>query len=135
MNASHKTPLKACSAIIIRENDDKVFVARRSLKKRYFPGEWEMIGGGLEEGETKEACMKREIQEELRCEVVSLKYLKEYHFAGRDFFVFEVRLNKEPDPNCDDFEEWFWFDQSVIEKMDFVLNCKERLLDYFNSRE
>lgn len=126
---------QASSAIIIRDQDDRVFIARRSLQKRYSPGEWEMIGGGMEDGETKEDCIKREIWEELGCGVASLRYLKEYRFLEKIFNVFEIKLDKEPEPKKEDFEEWGWFDRASIERMEFALNCKERLMEYFLKRD
>jgi len=101
------------------------------LKKQYSPGEWEIIGGSMENGETAEDCIKREIKEELRCDITSLKFFRDYDFAGKEFHIFEICLNAEPNPDRNDFEEWGWFDADSIKGMEFTLNCKERLLDYF----
>jgi len=30
------------------------------------------------------------------------------------------------------FEDWSWFSKGEIEKMDFAINCKERILDYYD---
>jgi len=122
---------EASSAIIVRDIDRKVFLARRSLRKQYSPGEWEMVGGVMEDGETAEDCVAREIREELKCELASLKFFRSYKFAEKEFHVFEVKLDSEPRPNVQDFEEWGWFDENSIKEMNFALNCKERLLDYF----
>lgn len=48
----------------IIEFQGKILVCRRSPKS-VFPGFWEFPGGKLEEGETVEECLEREIFEEL----------------------------------------------------------------------
>ena len=85
----------------------------------------------MENGETAEDCIKREIREELRCNIISLKFFEDYGFAGGKFRVFEVKLDSEPNPDRKDFEEWGWFDGDAIKEMEFALDCKERLADYF----
>jgi len=54
--------ISVTAAVIIKEN--KVFVARRKAGK-HLAGYWEFPGGKLEEGETPEYCLERELKEEL----------------------------------------------------------------------
>jgi len=54
-------------AIIIHQN--KILVAKRSSKMS-LPGFWEFPGGKIENNESKEDCLKREIKEELGLEVL-----------------------------------------------------------------
>lgn len=57
--------LPVTAAVI--ENDGKILIARR---KRPFMGHyWEFPGGKLEENETLEECLKREIREELGIDI------------------------------------------------------------------
>lgn len=55
------------SAAVI-EKDGLVLIGKRKRGK-HFAGNWEFPGGTLEEGETPEQCLKRELQEELAIEV------------------------------------------------------------------
>ena len=57
-----KKNINVVGAIIIKEG--KVFCCQRGLEKS-LPGKWEFPGGTLEEGETPEQCLKRELLEEL----------------------------------------------------------------------
>lgn len=50
-------------AAIIRKGS-KILIARRSPKK-HLAGYWEFPGGKIEEGETPEECLARELKEEL----------------------------------------------------------------------
>jgi len=60
-----KTPIIITAAII--ESGGKLLIAKRSEGSA--KGKWEFPGGKMEYGETAEACLKREIQEELGCEI------------------------------------------------------------------
>ncbi|WP_010252849.1 (deoxy)nucleoside triphosphate pyrophosphohydrolase [Myroides injenensis] len=54
--------LRVCCAII--QHEDKVLVAQRN-EKGLLPMKWEFPGGKVEQGETDEECIVREIKEEL----------------------------------------------------------------------
>lgn len=58
-----KTNPKIVAAAIIEENGC-VLIARRKTGK-WHVGKWEFPGGTVEEGETNEECLKRELMEEL----------------------------------------------------------------------
>ena len=55
---------KKVIAAIIRK-DNKYLLAQRA-KKDIFYGKWEFPGGKLEDGETDEQCLRRELYEELQ---------------------------------------------------------------------
>lgn len=59
------------AAIIMKDN--KVFVTQRGYGE--FKDWWEFPGGKIEEGETPEECLKREIKEELKADINIDKYL------------------------------------------------------------
>lgn len=122
------------SAIITREEDGKIFIGRRALNKEYAAGKWETIGGSIEKGETAEEALTREVKEELAVKIKHFQYFGDYQYKDRTFRVFIVKLDKEPVPNKDDFADWGWFPESEIVKMDFAINCKEKLLDYFRNK-
>lgn len=54
------------AAIIMKDN--KVLIAQRAPGQRV-SGKWEFPGGKIEEGETPEECLKREIFEELDIQI------------------------------------------------------------------
>lgn len=125
--------ITAASSIIIREEDSKVFVARRSINKKLSPGEWETIGGKIEENESPEECIEREIREELGVKILSLKFFKDYELNRNITRVFVVKLSNPPIPNEKDFMDFGWFLRDEIKNMNFALNCRDRILDYFNN--
>ena len=59
------------AAIIMKDN--KIFVTQRGYGE--FKDWWDFPGGKIEEGETPEECLKREIKEELKADINIDKYL------------------------------------------------------------
>ena len=57
--------IRVVAAVILSEN--KVFATQRGYGD--FKGGWEFPGGKIEEGETPEAALKREISEELETQI------------------------------------------------------------------
>lgn len=67
------------AAAIVREG--RLLTARRPLHTRN-GGKWELPGGKVEPGESEEAALIREIQEELGCEVTPVERLGEVLYDG-----------------------------------------------------
>lgn len=76
-----KTNPKIVTAAIV-ERDGCILIAKRKQGKRH-TGNWEFLGGTLEEGETHEQCLKRELHEELAmtAEVGDLICSSEYSYT------------------------------------------------------
>lgn len=49
---------------LVRDGQNRVFVHRRTPDRRLLPGTWDIPGGHVEPGETLEAALAREIEEE-----------------------------------------------------------------------
>ncbi|MDO8668309.1 MAG: NUDIX domain-containing protein [bacterium] len=61
----HKLTVKG----IIRRGDGKILIVKRSAADNHQPGSWETVGGGVEEGISPQAALKKEIMEEVSLEV------------------------------------------------------------------
>ncbi|HEY8473458.1 MAG TPA: GNAT family N-acetyltransferase [Natronosporangium sp.] len=53
-----------CVGAFVRDDQNRVFVHRRTPTRRLLPGIWDFIGGHLEPGETPEEALARELFEE-----------------------------------------------------------------------
>src|SRR5687768_13409870 len=53
-----------CVGALIRDAGQRVYVHRRTLERRLFPGIWDIVGGHVEAGETPEEALAREVFEE-----------------------------------------------------------------------
>ena len=71
-------------AIILKEN--KILVTQRS-EKMNLPLKWEFPGGKIENNETAENCLLREIKEELNIEIEILDKLEPKSFDYESFSI------------------------------------------------
>ena len=79
------------TAAIIKK-DNKILIARRAPNK-HLAGFWEFPGGKIEEGETPEFCLKRELIEELGITVnVGKFYMENQHDYGAKIILLQAYL-------------------------------------------
>jgi 8-oxo-dGTP diphosphatase len=71
-------------AIILREN--KILVTQRG-EKMSLPLKWEFPGGKIEESETAEECIHREIKEEINIEIKLIEKLESKIFHYETFTI------------------------------------------------
>ena len=106
--AKEKPVLPVTAALIRREN--KILIAQRKPDDS-LGGLWELPGGKLEPGESEEACIQREIREELDFEIVVVKRLGVFQkaFSRRiiELHVFECQY-AGGQPKAIECADWRW---------------------------
>lgn len=125
-----------CSIIIYNDNN-KVLIAQRGKSKKKFPLLWETIGGVLEENETPEECIRREVMEEINCSISELKLFKVY-IINEDsryvLIVFTGKINEQIQLNSE-IEQVKWIDKWEVRNFDFCANCLEKVLDFYKQND
>jgi 8-oxo-dGTP diphosphatase len=128
----------SCSALILNEAGDRVLVSRRSDSRRVAPGLWEVIGGRLEFGEAPEACLRREVAEELGVAMVEPRLFGVYSCLSGEVHlvsvVYTCRVLDEPVPNPAEIAELGWIGPSEVDGLTWAANCGQRVADYFARR-
>ena len=64
---------------IIRRGDGRYLLCRKPANRGVFAGQWGLPGGGVEDGETIEDALRREVREELQLDIDTMQPL---HFKG-----------------------------------------------------
>ena len=77
-----------CSAMVLENDEGEILLAQRP-KGKTFEGLWEFPGGKIESGETPEAALVREAQEELGIELNPL-HLVPLHFVSHPYDDFHL---------------------------------------------
>ncbi len=79
--------MRTVTAAIIRDGG-KVLLTRRAAGE-HLAGQWEFPGGKVHDGETPEACLARELEEELAliCTIGSKVAESEYHYDHGAFVI------------------------------------------------
>ena len=104
----------AC-ALIIR--DGKALLGRRAHFRTAYPGCWDFIGGKVEEGETPEQALARELGEEIAISPVNASYfdkIEDTHINADDppvyhFFKVHQWNGGEPVVNNHEHSDLEWF--------------------------
>lgn len=78
---NYKETKKIAAAII--EKEGRILIARRG-KQDELLGKWEFPGGKVEQGETLEQCLKRELMEELGINAEVGEYVTSSTFMHKD---------------------------------------------------
>ncbi len=93
---------------------DKRLLQVRTKKQ---PEVFYTLGGKIEEGETDLDCLRREVKEEIGCDVTSVKFLHEFEDVAHGkkailhLKMYEGKLKGEPKPSSE-IVEIGWFDTS-----------------------
>ncbi len=111
--------------VFLKNSAGKLFIPRRQVTKRLFPGALDIsCGGHVSSGETYlEACAK-ELSEELNIDLTKVSYrilgTMNPHQDGVSAFmtIYEIKTDETPDYNREDFGEHFWlYPEEVLERI------------------
>ena len=112
----------AASGAVIINNKREVLLTQRSLERDHHPGEWEITTGRLNQNESYEEAIKREVKEELNIEIEIIAPVQAFHFYRGPEEVEHVGVtfickHVSGDVKVDGIEEvdykWFGFDEAI----------------------
>lgn len=109
------------TAAVIGGPDGRILVCSRPAGK-HMAGKWEFPGGKIEPGETPEACIRREIREELGMEIAVGPVLT---VMEHDYGVKYVRVTfflavSDDAPSAKDHQGFRWVTPDTIDSVDFL---------------
>lgn len=113
------------SAAVVEQDD--AFLLTRRLDGTHLAGHWEFPGGKCEAGESLQACLEREIREELGCgvrvggEVFAITH--EYPERIVELHFFQCELADDPRPLIG--QEMRWTPRAELGDLDFPPADKE----------
>ena len=96
-------------AVLLRDDQGRVLLVRHS----YGPKDWAMPGGGLGRGEDPADCARREMREELNCELEALELLASFdeHLSGAQHtgYIYTALVRDEVRIDGREIVEARWF--------------------------
>jgi len=116
-----KVPHLVVGAAVVVGKSGKILIAQRR-EKEMLGGLWEFPGGKQEKGETIQACIARELKEELGIEIEVGAFLVTVHHAYSHFTMelhtyFAKIISGKPHPiECQDFR---WVELSTLRKFPY----------------
>ena len=121
--------MKQAVAAVIR-NGSRVLLHRRSMESRGQAGKWENAGGQIDEGETPELAIVREIKEELGVDfLIEKRVLEDVFDSGDDEWyvvIFEGSITGTPKVIIpEETMEIKWFEISELGSLDLASYTRE----------
>jgi 8-oxo-dGTP diphosphatase len=131
--------MKEIAAIILQNEKGEFLLALRDNKPGIpFPNHWDLIGGHVEDGETPEDALIREVKEELNIELKDYTFYKRYECLTGDVFenikyiytgtinlpIEEITLLEGERPQ--------FFSKEEIPDLKFANIIKSIVMDYIN---
>ena len=116
---------KRIVVVAIIERDGKFLMGNKAKDVGPYPNTWRIPGGGVEEGETLEAAIKREVKEETNLDTVSVekmgmqedetenKHGKMTHYI---FHLFKVKTRGK-ETSTEEFPELKWVSQQEFRNL------------------
>lgn len=118
------------------KNRFEFYLSHRSKTAKQYPDNWSFWGGGIEENETPEEAMIREIQEELNWKPNQIELLGTYHDSmPNEKFIFFIKVDDNFDKQIEvrESQGGKFFTKDEIEKNDKIISeDKKPLFDLFD---
>ncbi|MCH5229800.1 MAG: (deoxy)nucleoside triphosphate pyrophosphohydrolase [Muribaculaceae bacterium] len=110
---------------VIRDKFDRILVAQRPYSEiSYKSYKWEFPGGKVEENEAPEAALKREILEELDCEIIVEDKIVDVEYDYPDFKLkmdlYRCRLKEGAHPKALEHNQIKWITPDEIHTFDWI---------------
>ena len=124
--------------LIIVNNQNEIFLAKRSENEKHFAGYRSIPWGKLEDWLSIEETLHKEIKEELNVEITNYKKfgiydydMKNWVLVKANYYVWEIIWDISLDPN--ELIEWkrFNIDNKILD-LDLAFNHIEILKDFLN---
>ena len=129
----------AAGAVIVN-NKQKVLLTQRSFERDHHPGEWEITTGRLNQNESFEQAIQREVKEELNIEIVIVSPIQTFHFFRGTEKIEHVGVTfickyKEGEIKVDGIEEtdykWLDFDEAInISRDESIKSALKKTQEY-----
>jgi 8-oxo-dGTP diphosphatase len=94
--------MKQIAQVLLFDCDRKLLIYLRDDKPDIpFPNHWDFFGGHVEEGETPEGAMVREVKEELGIELTEWQFFSRYECTQGDVYpnikyIYRANIDKRP---------------------------------------
>jgi len=112
-----------------------LLVLRDNIPTIPYPGLWDVPGGHIEDNETAEECIVREMQEEIEVNVEGCTLFRVYEFSDRTEYIFMKHADFDlKNIILHEGQMLRWFSQEEAGQVELAYGFDKVLADYFNSQ-
>ena len=130
--------MKQVSRAIIINDRGKVLLGKRV--RSLGAGQYALVGGKPEEGETAELAIIREVKEELGIDFYPTTFIENEDSVSDPehpwlVTTFTGTFSGEIKPNTAEISDVIWVSDSDLDSFDIAFDHKERLREFFQTRQ
>jgi 8-oxo-dGTP diphosphatase len=123
---------KGSSIIFVNDNQDVLLFLRDNKPDIPYPDTWDVPGGHVEDGETPEQCIVREMREEMGIELKGFQLFSSIEFDDRIEYTFWKSENLDIDSiRLTEGQRLKWFTQEEVYKTVLAYGFNRIMADFF----
>ena len=124
--------LQGCVIILVNNAHQILLVLRDDKDSIPFPNTWNLLGGFIEDNESPEECIRREILEEIEIDLGSINFFHKYNIYDREHYVFwkqiDLDLNKI---KLNEGQCLAYFSKDELDRKQLAFECNKIINDFF----
>jgi 8-oxo-dGTP diphosphatase len=123
----------AAGIILINKSKQVLLILRDNIPSIPFPNHWDLPGGHLMPGESPEACVQREMIEEMELELGEIHLFKEYNWEDHHEFIFWKEIELAPSKiKLHEGQKAAYFSLEEVKTMRLAFHYNDVLREFFH---
>jgi 8-oxo-dGTP diphosphatase len=123
---------KGCSIIFINDQRQILLFLRDDAPDIPYPDMWDVPGGHIEQGETPEQCIAREMKEEINLDLEEFQLFSIIKFTDRIEYTFWEKANLDIRRiQLNEGQRLKWFTENEAKNTELAYGFNEILEDFF----
>lgn len=126
---------KGCSIIFVNDKKQVLLFLRDNNPDIPFPNMWDVPGGHVEDTETPEQCIVREMKEEMGLELAGFRRFSVEEFDDRIEYAFWKKTDIHIDEiTLTEGQRLKWFTENEIKNTELAYGFNKILADFFSHK-
>ena len=123
---------KGASIVFLNDREEILLFLRDNDPEIPYPNMWDVPGGHVEDGETPEECIVREMKEEMDLELQDFKLFSVREFRDRIEYTYSAKAHFAIDEiDLREGQRLQWFTRSQVRQTELACGFNQILEDFF----
>ncbi len=124
--------LQGAALILLNSQRQVLLVLRDDKDSIAYPNTWNILGGYIEENESPEECIRREMLEEIELDVGEIIFFRSFDLGDRIDYAFWKEIDLEPSKiNLHEGQRLAYFSKAEIDKIEVAFQGNRILNAFF----
>ncbi|MDY7019910.1 MAG: NUDIX domain-containing protein [Cyanobacteriota bacterium] len=129
-----KKPI-GCVIILLNDQCEVLLVLRDQKSSIAFPNTWNLLGGFMDEDETPQMTIQREMLEEIEIDIGSVNFFRKYEWDDCDEYIFWKVMNLDLETvKLNEGQRLAYFSYAQIQQTQLAFECNQIINDFFQEK-